>query len=77
MTRFVIEINKKWCKGCGLCVAICPKQVLAISQEERKANIVNINACIGCFQCELHCPDFAISVNKLTDSDLNITKKQN
>lgn len=75
MAKFVIEINKKWCKGCGLCVAICPKQVLTISQEERKAKVVSVEACIGCFQCELHCPDFAISVNKLTDSGLGITIK--
>ncbi|HWR28989.1 MAG TPA: 4Fe-4S binding protein, partial [Negativicutes bacterium] len=23
-----VTINEKFCKGCGICVAFCPKQVL-------------------------------------------------
>lgn len=51
-------INKEWCKGCGICVAFCPKQVLALEKE--KAVIVNIDSCIKCGLCELRCPDSAI-----------------
>ena len=25
-------INEKWCKGCGICVAFCPKQVLVLKK---------------------------------------------
>ena len=57
-----VEINQKWCKGCEICVAFCPKQVLAIEGE--KATVVNQDACIGCKLCELRCPDFAIIVKE-------------
>ncbi|MCI6870471.1 MAG: 4Fe-4S dicluster domain-containing protein, partial [Selenomonadales bacterium] len=51
------------CKGCGICVAFCPKQVLALD-ELGKVQVVNEEACIGCGQCELRCPDYAIFVDK-------------
>lgn len=54
-----LTIKKEWCKGCGICVAFCPKQVLALDADE-KIDIVNGDACISCGQCELRCPDFAI-----------------
>ena len=53
----------KRCKGCGICVAFCPKQILKINEVE-KMEIVNENTCIGCKQCELRCPDYAIFVEK-------------
>ncbi len=56
------EINKSWCKGCGICVAFCPKQVLAIENE--KVVVANAEACIKCKLCEYRCPDFAIFINK-------------
>ncbi|MEG2174808.1 MAG: 4Fe-4S binding protein [Oscillospiraceae bacterium] len=56
------EINKKWCKGCGICVTLCPKQVLGIQDE--KVEIVNAEACIKCHLCEYRCPDFAIFVKE-------------
>ena len=28
--NLTIHINEVWCKGCGICVAFCPKKVLAI-----------------------------------------------
>lgn len=57
-----IEINEKWCKGCGICVAFCPKQVLALSGG--KSTVVNGDACISCMMCEYRCPDFAIFVKE-------------
>lgn len=51
-------INKEWCKGCGICVAFCPKQVLAVVKE--KCTAVDIDSCISCGLCELRCPDNAI-----------------
>lgn len=56
-----LVINKKYCKGCGICVELCPKQVLALD-EVGKVYEKNGAACIQCGQCELRCPDFAIQV---------------
>ncbi len=54
----ILYIDKDWCKGCGICVAFCPKDVLEI--KNGKVNIINRDQCIGCGQCELRCPDYAI-----------------
>ena len=54
-----IEVKNEWCKGCGLCVDFCPKNVLAMS-EDKKAYVVNSEDCVACNKCVLYCPDFAI-----------------
>ncbi|MDP8225265.1 MAG: 4Fe-4S binding protein [Candidatus Lernaella stagnicola] len=55
-----IEVKLDFCKGCGICVAFCPTQVLAM--ENGKVKVVEPDKCIGCLFCELRCPDFAIAV---------------
>jgi len=67
-----IDVYKAWCKGCGICVSFCPKGVLA-QDEDGQAYPKNLDACIACFQCELRCPDFAITV--ITDERLNASKE--
>ncbi len=56
--RKKLVIEESWCKGCGICAAFCPKQVLEIKKE--KVSVVNGDACVFCGQCELRCPDYAI-----------------
>ena len=56
--RKKLVIEDKWCKGCGICAAFCPKQVLAVKKE--KVSLENPEACVFCGQCELRCPDYAI-----------------
>ena len=56
-----VQINEEWCKGCGICVAFCPKQVLALDNQD-KARAEKPDACIGCALCALRCPDLAIDV---------------
>jgi 2-oxoglutarate ferredoxin oxidoreductase subunit delta len=62
-----IVIDPKLCKGCHICIAMCPQSVLAKSQEVDNRGfflpkVVNLNACTVCHICELECPDFAIKV---------------
>lgn len=62
-TRPVISTKKlklctEWCKGCGICVAFCPKSVLKL--DRGKVAISDKASCIACGMCEMLCPDYAI-----------------
>ncbi len=56
-----LEINRDWCKGCGICVKYCPTQVLELDSRD-KSVAVRPDDCICCKMCELRCPDLAIEV---------------
>jgi len=58
-----LDINTKFCKGCGICVYFCPKKILALD-ELGKVYVIEPEKCIMCGQCELRCPDYAIKVVK-------------
>lgn len=55
----IIETKPEWCKGCGICVAFCPKQCLGLDVHDR-IRMLRPDDCIKCGQCEQRCPDFAI-----------------
>jgi 2-oxoglutarate ferredoxin oxidoreductase subunit delta len=61
-----IEINREWCKGCGICVAFCPKQALILDTSD-KAALKEIHECNLCGLCELRCPDMAIDAGHRLD----------
>jgi 2-oxoglutarate ferredoxin oxidoreductase subunit delta len=55
------RVNRDWCKGCGICVAFCPKTVLELDAKD-KVVAARLEDCIACRLCELRCPDLAIEV---------------
>ena len=57
-----ISIVPRYCKGCEICVKLCPTQVLGMDMF--KVKVVDIDKCTVCMACELRCPDFAIFVDK-------------
>ena len=59
-----LRINQAWCKGCGICVAFCPKYALELVNE--KVALKADNDCILCGQCEMRCPDYAIYIEEET-----------
>jgi 2-oxoglutarate ferredoxin oxidoreductase subunit delta len=63
-----ITVDSKFCKGCNLCIEVCPREVLSVSKERGAAGSLIVEAtkpeaCTSCMMCELICPDFAIVVN--------------
>lgn len=63
MAKAEIKIDLARCKGCVICVTLCPTGVLKMSKF--KASVDDVEKCTVCMACELRCPDFAISVTKL------------
>jgi NAD-dependent dihydropyrimidine dehydrogenase PreA subunit len=57
------KIDPKTCTGCGLCVDVCPTDVLRIDEGSRKAVIRYQENCMTCYNCELECPCDSIFVD--------------
>ena len=62
-----IVINPDYCKGCNICVACCPKEVLQPSKTINAKGYTlpeaaDPESCIRCKMCETVCPDLAIAV---------------
>ena len=61
-----IVIDMERCKGCGLCITVCPRNSIAISEESNRngyfpAQPKNID-CTGCTRCAIVCPEGIIEV---------------
>jgi 2-oxoglutarate ferredoxin oxidoreductase subunit delta len=62
-----VWIDTSRCKACDICASVCPAGVLAMENDPTstlgsKVKIISKESCIGCYDCEFACPDFAISV---------------
>lgn len=66
MPKGRVEIAEEYCKSCALCVDVCPKQVLQISDKinAKGYRVVHqvSDACIGCGMCAVRCPDAVLEV---------------
>jgi NAD-dependent dihydropyrimidine dehydrogenase PreA subunit len=56
-----VVIDATLCKACGICIGLCPQAVLT-AKHDGVAETEHPDACTACRICELHCPDFAVSV---------------
>ena len=68
MEKVILQENA--CKGCGLCVGVCPKKILRLdtgrvnNKGYNPAVCDDQDKCISCAFCAMICPDLVISVYK-------------
>jgi MinD superfamily P-loop ATPase len=55
-----LRLNDEKCNGCRMCVEVCPHAVFVIA--DKRAKIVDRDACMECGACEMNCPEDAVSV---------------
>lgn len=65
--NIAVWVDESRCKACNICVNYCPSGTLAMSYDKHAIQgmmieVLDTNTCIGCRDCEIHCPDFAIFV---------------
>jgi 2-oxoglutarate ferredoxin oxidoreductase subunit delta len=62
-----IEVDPVYCKGCELCVPVCPQDVLALDETRLTSRgyhpaYLKEEGCTGCAICAIVCPEVAITV---------------
>ncbi len=55
------HVDRDWCKGCGICVHFCPKDVLELDEMD-KVFAARPADCIACKLCEIRCPELSIDI---------------
>ena len=65
-----VSFKTDFCKGCGLCVNACPKQILILAKDNinkkghHPVEVTEQEKCIGCAFCATMCPDCIITVER-------------
>jgi len=65
-------VDEERCKGCGLCVNVCPVEIIENAEDRINQNGYhpaeikpeNQDKCTSCTQCYQICPDVCITVYK-------------
>jgi ferredoxin len=55
-------INAEECSGCGICIDVCPNEVLDLVDDI--AQPINEGSCDGCGTCAEECPMGAIEISE-------------
>lgn len=71
MAKGKVTFNEDACKGCELCVSVCPEKIIELNKEKinkkgySPAYVVDQEKCIACGSCAITCPDSVITVERL------------
>jgi 2-oxoglutarate ferredoxin oxidoreductase subunit delta len=68
MAKGLVVIDEDRCKGCGLCVTVCPTHALRMAEGRfnvkgySPVEVADPEACTGCGVCTMICPDVVFTV---------------
>lgn len=68
MSRIIVD--ERYCKGCELCIPVCPKKIIELDPDVitakgyHPARLTDESACTACTNCALVCPEVAITVER-------------
>ena len=78
-TKVIVEVIREKCKGCELCVLICPQGCLHLDESTFNTNGFHAASyvykgmkghCNACGLCYMVCPDYAVvTIKKLKDKE--------
>ena len=61
-----LKLNISRCKGCYLCMSVCPTKAISISDHVNEKGYAEIQVdqekCAGCGSCYRMCPDYVFEV---------------
>jgi NAD-dependent dihydropyrimidine dehydrogenase PreA subunit len=57
------KIDPQTCTGCGICVEVCPTDVIRMDEASGKAVIRYYENCMTCYNCEAECPCGSVDVD--------------
>ncbi len=64
----MVYIDQELCKGCYICIDICPRGVYSTSDKLNAKGVpipeADSSKCIKCKLCTLMCPDQVISIEE-------------
>ncbi len=66
-SRYLANVSREDCTGCGMCEDICPVEAIILDSKET-AEVVE-ESCIGCGLCASVCPVDAISLSDIREAD--------
>ncbi len=66
------QVDFEKCKGCDLCIGVCPKQAIRKSGVSNKKGYdyveVDLQRCNGCGACYIICPDCCFIIVEMAGS---------
>jgi len=65
-----VFVDSEKCKGCSICVSICPVQAISIIQNKA---FINQNICNECLQCISECPNDAIY--QISEKEISVAER--